>query len=85
MVRWMYNVPVRDGSTSEEVRSRLATENISEVTRTNGLCWSDQKQMKDEKDQVKRVRYFEVESRVPAGRPMKAWDEVLWKDLESKI
>ena len=70
--------------TSEELRSRLLVESISEVMRTGRLHWSGHVEKKNENDWVKPVKHFEVEGKMPVGRLNKTWNEVLKKDPESK-
>ncbi len=54
-MRWLYNAAVRDGQTSEELRSRLGIESISEAMRTGRLCWFGSLETKDENDWVKHL------------------------------
>lgn len=61
----MSNVTVRDGSTNEELRSRL-------VMRTAILWLFCHVEGKDENDWVRHVKHFEVEGKIPVGRLKKA-------------
>ncbi len=56
---------VRYTLTSVELRSRLEIESISEVMRTSRLHCFGSVERKDEEDEVKCLKHFEVEGKVP--------------------
>lgn len=57
---------------------------ISDVMRTSTLCWFGQVERKVKNYWIKHIKHFEVEGRVPVGRPRKTRNNVLRKHLESK-
>ncbi len=81
MVRWLCNAAVRDGQISEELRSRLSIESISEAMRTGRLCWFGRVERKDKNEWVKLVKHLEVEGGVPVSGARKTWDEALRRSI----
>lgn len=75
---------MRDGQSSEELRSSLVIKSIREVIRTGSLHWFGHMERKDENDQIKLVKHFEVSGTVTMGRLRKTWNEALKKDAERK-
>lgn len=52
--------------------------------RTGRLLWLGKEERKDKSDFMKCVKHSELESGVPTDRSLRAWDEGLRKDHESK-
>lgn len=52
--------------------------------KTGRWCWFGHGEKKDENYLMEYVKHFEMEGRVPAGRPKMTENEVLRKDLKNK-
>ena len=68
MVRWMWNVKVKDRVPSKELRERLGIDDIILILQQNRLQWYGHVLRKEDTDWVKKCMEYEVEGSRPRGR-----------------
>jgi len=69
MVRWMFNVKVKDRVPSKELRERLGIDDIILLLQQNRLRWYGHVLRKEDTDWVKKCVEYEVECSRSRGRP----------------
>ena len=84
MVRWMYNVKVKDGVPSKELRERLAIDYIILILQQNRLRWYGHVLRKEDIEWMKKCMEYEAEGSRPRGRPKRTWKEVVQKDCQAR-
>ena len=84
MVRWMYNVKVKDRLPSKELRERLGIDDVILILQQNRLQWYGHVLRKEDIDWVKKCMEYEDGSR-PRGRPKRTWKIVLGLGLDKKV
>jgi len=83
MVRWMYNVKVKDRFPSKELRERLGIDDTILIIQQNRLRWYGHVLQKEDTDWVKKCMEYEVEGSRARGRPKRTWKEVQ-KDCQAR-
>ena len=81
MFRWMCNVILKDGRSSEEIRDRLGIPDIIEVLRRNGLRWFGYVTRMNAENPASACWCVEVEDMREKGKPRKKWFQVVCNDL----
>jgi len=67
MVRWMYDVKVKDRVSSKELRKRLGIDYIILVPQQNSLRWYEHVLQNKDTDWMKKCMEYEVEGSRPTG------------------
>jgi len=83
MVRWMYNVKVKDRVPSKELRERVGIDDIILILQQNRLRWYGHVLRKEDNDWVKKCTEYEAEGSRPRDRPKSTWKKVSAKRLPS--
>jgi len=83
MVRWMFDVKVKDRVPSKELRERLEIDDIISVLQQNRLRWYEHVLQNEDNDWVKKCMEYEVEDSRPRGRPKRTWRELVQKDCQA--
>ena len=73
MIRWMYNVSLKDQLRSDELRGRLNLDSIGRCVQNRRLHWFGQIERMDESAWVSRCTAFVVAGSVGRGRQKKTW------------
>ena len=81
MIRWMCNVSLKDGGSSDELRDRLEIPKITEVLRKNRLKWFRHVMRMDAGNPARTCRHVVVEGKREQGRPLKIWSQLISNDL----
>ena len=71
MIRWMCNVSLKDGRSSDELRDKLGIPDITEVLRKNRLRWFGHVMRMDVGNPASACRHVMVEDKQEQGRPKK--------------
>ena len=81
MIRWMCNVSLKDGRSSDELKDRLEILDITEVLRRKRL-WFEHLTRINVSDPACACRHVEVEGKREQGRPKKSFFQLVSKDLK---
>ena len=81
MIRWMCNVSLQDGRSSDELRDRLGIPDITEVLRKNRLRWFEHVMGMNAGNPASTCRHVVVEGKRKQGRPRKTWSQLISNDL----
>ena len=81
MIRWMCNVSLKDGRSSDELRDRLGILDTTEVLRKNRLRWFGHVMRMDAGNPASACRLVVVEGKREQGRPRKTWSQLISNDL----
>ena len=81
MIRWMCNVSLKDGRSSDELRERLGIPAITEVLRKNRLRWFGHVMRIDAGNPASACRHVVIEGKREQGRPRKTWSQLISNDL----
>ena len=81
MLRWMTGTTLKDRKSTEELRTTLGIDSISDLVTRARLRWYGHLHRKGEDEWVKKIMKFEVDGRRPPGRPQKTWEELVSADL----
>ncbi len=81
MIRWICNVSLKDGHSSDQLRDRLKLDRISDCVQKRRLRWFGHLERMEEDNWVSKCRHLEVAGSRGRGRPRKTWDEVVQRDL----
>jgi len=84
MVRWMYNVKVKDIVPSKELRERPGIDDIILILQQNRSRWYGHVLRKEDNDWVKKCMEYEVKGSRPRGRRKRTWKEVLQNDCQAR-
>ena len=79
--RWMCNVSLRDGRSSDELRDRLGIPDITEVLCRNRLRWFGHVTRMDADNPASACRHVEVEGKRKQGIPRKTWSQLVSNDF----
>jgi len=82
MVRQMCGVKVTDRFPSNELRERIAIDNIILVLQQNRLQEYGHVLRKEDNDWVKKCMEYEVEGSSPTGRPKRTYREVVERTVK---
>jgi len=83
MVRHMCGVTLKDRKASDELRSKLGLESISNVIRRGRLRWFGHVERKDDSDWVKACQQIEINGDRGRGRGRKTWRECVSTDMKA--
>jgi hypothetical protein len=75
MVRWMYEISLRQTRATHELLESLGIENVETVVRRGKLGWFEHAERKVKEDWVSSCREMVVESAKPKHRARKTWWE----------
>ena len=81
MIRWMCNVSLKDGRSSDELRDRLEIPDITEGLRRNKLRWFGHVTKMDVGKPASACRRVEVEGKREQDKPRKKWSQLVINDL----
>ena len=81
MIRWMCNVSLKNGRSSDELRDRLGIPDITEVLRRNRLrCFGHVTRM-DAGNPGSACRYVQVEGKRERDMLRKTWYQIVGNNL----
>ena len=75
MIKWMCNVSLKDGRSSDELRDRLGIPDITEVLRKNRLRWFGHVMRMDAGNPTSSCKHVVVEDKRKKVRPRKTWSQ----------
>ena len=81
MIRWMCNVSLKDGRSSDELRDRLGILDITGVLYKNKLRWFGPVMRMDAGNPASARRHVVVQDKREQGRPRKTWSQLISNDL----
>ena len=81
MIRWMCNVSLKDGRSSDEIRDKLGIPDITEVLRKNRLRWFRHVMKIDVGNPANACRHVVIEGKREQGRPRKPWFQLVSNDF----
>ena len=81
MAMWMYNVSLKDGRSSDELRDRLGIPDITEMLRKNRLRGLRHVMWMDAGNPASSCRHVVVEGEREQSRQKKTWYQLISNDL----